>query len=77
MLSDIVTIVLLLVFAAVFWIIPKTRSANGNWMIALKTFPLGFIALILSDKLLGKSNLDFCWLPNFDWCCSRLALDFF
>lgn len=53
MLSDIVTIVLLLVFAAVFWIIPKTRSANGNWMIALKTFPLGFIAIILSDKLLG------------------------
>ena len=53
MFSDIITIVLLLVFAAVFWIIPKTRSENGNWMIALKTFPLGFIALILSDKFLG------------------------
>ena len=54
MLVDIILTVLLLILPTVLWIVPKTRRNNDNWLIALKTAPLGIIALYWSDELLSK-----------------------
>ena len=53
--ADIIIIALLLGFAALWWAIPKTRHSGNNWIIALKTFPLGMIAFILSSNLLAMA----------------------
>jgi hypothetical protein len=34
--------------------VPQTRRNNGNWLIALKTAPLGIIASLWSGELLAK-----------------------
>ena len=52
---EVILIIFLLIFEAVWWIIPKTRKKNGNIIIAFKTFPLGMIAWILSNFLIGKT----------------------
>ena len=54
MLVDIILTVLLLILPTVLWIVPETRRNNDNWLIALKTAPLGIIALYWSDELLSK-----------------------
>ena len=54
-LEDIILIVLLVIFEAILWIIPKTRKKNGNIIIAFKTFPLGMIAFLLSRHLIQKT----------------------
>ena len=54
MLVDIILTVLLPILPAVLWLVPKTRRNNGNWLIALKTVPLGIIAFYWSDELLSK-----------------------
>ncbi|MBR1965865.1 MAG: hypothetical protein IKA22_04570 [Lentisphaeria bacterium] len=54
-LEDITLIVLLVIFEAILWIIPKTRKKNGNIIIAFKTFPLGMIAFLLSRHLIQKT----------------------
>ncbi len=51
MTTDIIIIALLLIFAAIWWVIPKTRRSVNNWVIGLKTFPLGLIALTLTGNL--------------------------
>ena len=54
MLVDIILTVLMPILPAVLWLVPKTRRNNGNWLIALKTVPLGIIAFYWSDELLSK-----------------------
>ncbi len=51
-LEDIILIVLLVIFEAILWIIPKTRTPNGNILIAFKTFPIGAIICIFSSWLI-------------------------
>ena len=53
MLADLIFTVLMLILPAVLWLVPKTRRNNGNWLIALKTVPLGIIAFYWSDELLA------------------------
>ena len=43
MLADLIFTVLMLILPVVLWLVPKTRRNNGNWLIALKTVPLGII----------------------------------
>ena len=51
-LEDIILIVMLVIFEAILWIIPKTRTPNGNILIAFKTFPIGAITCIFSSWLI-------------------------
>ena len=53
MLTDLIFSVLMLILPTVLWIVPETRRNNDNWLIALKTAPLGIIALYWSDELLS------------------------
>ena len=53
MLFDLIFSLFLLLLPAILWIVPKTRYCNGSWIIALKTFPIGMIAGILTDDLLN------------------------
>lgn len=53
--DEVILIIFLLIFEAVWWIIPKTRKKNGNIIIAFKTFPLGMIAFLLSRRLIQKT----------------------
>ena len=43
--SDIVAALLLLVIPAVLWAIPRTRRLTGNWIVALKSVPVGCAAV--------------------------------
>ena len=52
MVFDLIFCLFLLLLPAILWIVPKTRYYNGSWIIALKTFPVGMIAGILTDDLL-------------------------
>ena len=54
MLADLIFTVLLLILPTILWLVPKTRRNNGNWLIALKTVPMGIIAALWSGELLGK-----------------------
>ena len=45
MVEDLIFTFLMLILPAILWIVPKTRRNNGNWLIAWKTVPLGFIAM--------------------------------
>ncbi len=54
MLADIIFTILMLILPVVLCIVPKTRRNNGNWLIALKTVPLGLIAAGWSGELLLK-----------------------
>ena len=54
MLADFIFTILLLILPTVLWLVPKTRRNNGNWLIALKTVPLGIIASLWSGELLAK-----------------------
>ncbi len=58
MLDELIFTILMLILPTVLWIVPKTRRNNGNWLIALKTVPLGIIALFWSDELLAKIARD-------------------
>ena len=54
MAADLIFTALLLVLPTILWLVPKTRRNNGNWLIALKTFPPGIIAAFWVGELLGK-----------------------
>ena len=54
MIVDLVFTVLMLILPVVLWIVPKTRRNNGNWLIALKTVPLGIIVCYWCGELLSK-----------------------
>ena len=54
MAADLIFTALLLILPTILWLVPKTRRNNGNWLIALKTFPLGIIAAFWVGELLGK-----------------------
>ena len=54
MFADLIFTALLLILPTILWLVPKTRRNNGNWLIALKTVPLGIIAALWSGELLGK-----------------------
>ena len=46
--------VLMLILPAVLWIAPKTRRNNGNWLISLKTVPLGIVVCYWCGELMSK-----------------------
>ena len=52
MLADIIAWLIILLPAVVAFAVPKLRKNNGNWMIALKTVPLGVAALFAADKII-------------------------
>ena len=54
MLADIILTVLMLILPVVLWIVPETRRNNDNWLIALKTVPLGIIVCYWCGELLSK-----------------------
>ena len=54
MFDDLIFTILMLILPAILWIVPKTRRNNGNWLIAWKTVPLGFIAMCWTGWLVSK-----------------------
>ncbi len=54
MVDDLIFTILMLILPAILWIVPKTRRNNGNWLIAWKTVPLGFIAICWTGRLMSK-----------------------
>ena len=54
MLADLIFTVLMLILPVVLWLVPKTRRNNGNWLIALKTVPLGIIVCYWCGELMSK-----------------------
>jgi len=54
MLDDLFFTILMLILPAILWIVPKTRRNNGNWLIALKTVPLGIIVCYWCGELMSK-----------------------
>jgi hypothetical protein len=54
MVEDLIFTILMLILPAILWIVPKTRRNNGNWLIAWKTVPLGFIAICWTGWLMSK-----------------------
>ena len=54
MVDDLIFTILMLILPAILWIVPKTRRNNGNWLIAWKTVPLGFIAMCWTGWLMSK-----------------------
>lgn len=54
MLVDIILTVLLLILPTVLWLVPETRRNNDNWLIALKTVPLGIVVCYWCGELLSK-----------------------
>ena len=60
MLEDLIFTFLMLILPAILWIVPKTRRNNGNWLIAWKTVPLGFIAICWTGWLMSKFQSVLC-----------------
>ena len=60
MLEDLIFTFLMLILPAILWIVPKTRRNNGNWLIAWKTVPLGFIAICWTGWLVSKFQSVLC-----------------
>ena len=60
MFDDLIFTILMLILPAVLWIVPKTRRNNGNWLIAWKTVPLGFIAICWTGWLMSKFQSVLC-----------------
>ena len=60
MLDDLIFTILMLILPAILWIVPKTRRNNGNWLIAWKTVPLGFIAICWTGWLMSKFQSVLC-----------------
>ena len=60
MLDDLIFTILMLILPAILWIVPKTRRNNGNWLIAWKTVPLGFIAICWTGWLMSKIQSVLC-----------------
>ena len=60
MLDDLIFMILMLILPAILWIVPKTRRNNGNWLIAWKTVPLGFIAICWTGWLMSKFQSVLC-----------------
>ena len=60
MFDDLIFTILMLILPAILWIVPKTRRNNGNWLIALKTVPLGFIAICWTGWLMSKFQSVLC-----------------
>ena len=54
MLDDIIFTIVMLILPVVLWLIPNTRRNNDNWLIALKTFPLGILVFYWSGELMSK-----------------------
>ena len=54
MLADIIFTVLMLILPTVLWIVPETRRNNDNWIIALKTAPVGIIVAFWIGTLLSE-----------------------
>jgi len=53
MLDDIIIYVLLGAAPALLWSFPKTRRMTGAWITALKTVPVGCLAMILLPVIIG------------------------
>ena len=51
MLEDGILLFFVILPAIIAWAVPQLRKQNGNFLIALKTVPLGVFALFLADKL--------------------------
>lgn len=60
MFDDLIFTILMLILPAILWIVPKTRRNNGNWLIAWKTVPLGFIAMCWTGWLMSKFQSVLC-----------------
>ncbi len=60
MLDDLIFTILMLILPVILWIVPKTRRNNGNWLIAWKTVPLGFIAICWTGWLMSKIQSVLC-----------------
>jgi hypothetical protein len=60
MVDDLIFTFLMLILPAILWIVPKTRRNNGNWLIAWKTVPLGFIAICWTGWLMSKFQSVLC-----------------
>ena len=60
MVDDLIFTFLMLILPAILWIVPKTRRNNGNWLIARKTVPLGFIAICWTGWLMSKIQSVLC-----------------
>jgi len=54
MLADLIFTVLMLILPVVLWIVPETRRNNDNWIIALKTAPVGILVAFWTGTLLSK-----------------------
>lgn len=54
MFEHLIFMVLTLAVPVILWVIPQTRTANGNWIIAWKTVSPGLLVLYETDWLLGK-----------------------
>lgn len=54
MVDDIIFTILMLILPAVLWIVPETRRNNDNWLIALKTVPLGIVVCYWCGELMSK-----------------------
>ena len=53
MLEDGILLFLVALPAIIAWAVPPLRKRNGNFLIALKTVPVGFFALYLTDKFIS------------------------
>lgn len=51
--EDIILCIIILLPAIIAWSVPKLRKSNGNWLISLKTVPLGIMALFFTDKAIN------------------------
>ena len=60
MVDDLIFTILMLILPTILWIVPKTRRNNGNWLIAWKTVPLGFIAICWTGWLMSKFQSVLC-----------------
>ena len=45
MVGNVLSILVWLVIPAVLWAIPRTRRMTGNWIVALKSVPVGCAAV--------------------------------
>ena len=54
MVADLIFTALMLILPTVLWIVPETRRKNDNWIIALKTAPVGILVAFWIGTLLSK-----------------------
>ena len=74
--ADIVTILPLLVIPVILWAIPRTRRMTGNWIVALKSVPVGCAVVTVSMMLpvAGVGLVSQERYPAFRWVLMLSAL---